>query len=1323
MGFQYTEDQQKVISLRNRNILVSAAAGSGKTAVLTERIVDRLKSKEEKIDIDRLLIVTFTNAAAAEMRERIRMKIMECLDEEPENEHLQKQASLIHNAQITTIDSFCLFVIRNNFNDIGLDPGFRIADEGELKLMKQDVLDALLEEEFEKASEDFLYCVDCYSTGNNETILEENIKKLYEFSMSYPWPEEWLKERVEDYHIENVEQLEQSQWGRLAAESNSRTIRDCLERIEQAIHICEQPDGPYMYGELLETEKEMLEKLSRVETLSEMETAIEKVQFGRLPSKKDDSVSTAKRENVKNIRAEIKDTIQGIKEKYFFQSLEKSAEQCKACERAVGELLRLTLSFKQKLDEKKREKNIIDFSDMEHFALNILLERKEDGSVVPTKTALDYRAYFKEIMIDEYQDSNLVQEYLLQSISGEDDGNYNRFMVGDVKQSIYKFRLARPEIFMEKYHEYALSDSEKQRIDLHQNFRSRRQVVDSANYVFYQTLGAELGGIDYDDNAALYFGASFLPELPEDAKWDDDTELLLVEKPEKDTELSAKESEAYAIAKRIKELLKENLVTDKETGELRKATYKDIVILLRTNSGWDEEFKKVFQEEGIPAYITSKTGYFKTTEIQTLLQFLRVLDNPRQDIPLFGVLHSVFGGFSEEEMAQLKIETEGKVKKEALLYDRLSWIAEMQGRQLTEKDETASKERQIVESVEKKEQVENQHKEGISEEADISVSLSEKVLSFLEKLNRYRQMVAYKPIHELLQTILTENNYLLYVAAMPSGEQRKANVEMLLEKAAAFEQTSYHGLFHFIRYIEQMEKYDVDYGEAGTLEEEADVVRIMSIHKSKGLEFPICFVAGLSKKFNMQDTTKPLIADVDMGIGTDFIDPKLRIRNKTLRKNVMAGKMRLDNVAEELRVLYVALTRAKEKLIMTGTIDKPVEKISALSYLLMHKEALLPYSVLSSAGSYMDFILAACIRHPKMQEILQENGLDTGTGSIEGVVTAPLKIQIIGTEDLVKAEVEEQVTFEGKREQLNMLSDIVEKISRKENKEQKEISRIENKQPENNWTESNQTEGIKSESMQTETESGNIFESIKGKMNLDKTLYNDLKERFSFVYPYENLADLYTKTTVSELKKAGQNEELDFSFHLIEEEEIVPYIPAFMKEKEEVSGTTRGSAMHKIMELLDFEKVSDKDGVLKTMEEEFQDGRLSEEFKAAIRVDKVAAFLKSDLCRRMKKAQQNGLLYREAPFVYGIRANRLNAKFPEEETVLVQGIIDVYFEEEGNIVVADYKTDVVEREEELIKRYKAQLDYYAEALERLTGKSVKEKVIYSFYLGIEIAVE
>lgn len=1252
----YTKDQQKVIDLRDRNILVSAAAGSGKTAVLTERIVALLTDEAQKTDIDRLLIVTFTNAAAAEMRERIRLKITECLEEEPENEHLQRQAALIHNAQITTIDSFCLFVIRNNFNDIGLDPGFRIADEGELRLLKQDVMEELLEEEFAAADKDFLYCVECCGSGNSESILEENIIKLYEFSMSYPFPEVWIAERKEDYHIENAKELEASEWGREAARANRRTVRDCIERIGQAIRICEQPDGPYMYGKVLEQEKEMLLRLADTETLADMEAAIGGVRFDRLPSKKDDSVNPAKREMVKAIRTGIKAQMQGIEEKYFFQPLEKSVEQCRACVRLTGELLRLTLRFKEKLDEKKREKNLIDFADMEHFALQILLRREEDGTLTPTKTALEYREHFQEIMIDEYQDSNLVQELLLKSISGEgteraeaseEKGSekqaagkrYNRFMVGDVKQSIYKFRLARPELFMEKYRTYSTEESECQRIDLHQNFRSRKEVVDSVNFFFYQIMGAELGGIDYDENAALKFGASFLPKLPEEQAAQDDTELLLIEKPEKGTELSAKESEAYVIAKRIKRLLKENTVTDKETGELRPVRFRDIVILLRTNSGWDEEFKKVFQEEGIPAYVTSKTGYFKTTEIQTVLQFLRVLDNPLQDIPLFGVLRSVFGGFDEEEIARIKITTEGKVKRGAYLYDRLKAAA------------------------------------------DTNDILGRKVCQFLNKLEKYRSMVAYKPIQELLQTVFKENHYLLYAAAMPAGEQRKANVEMLLEKAAEFEQTSYHGLFHFIRYMEQMEKYDVDYGEAGTLEEEADVVRIMSIHKSKGLEFPICFVAGLSKRFNMQDTTQPLLADVDMGIGTDFIDPVLRIRSKTLRKNVMADKMRLDNIAEELRILYVALTRAKEKLILTGTVDKPIEKIGALSYLSTHQERLLPYSVISSAGSYMDFILAACMRHEAVQEILRENGLDGGTAKAEGT-DAPIAVRIIGTEDLVVQEVEEQVDFEGKKEQLELFSVKLEKY----------------------FGEQEKTEGLCRE------------------FGLDEELYRRLEERFSFVYPYESLAALYTKTTVSELKKAGQNEEPDFSFHLIEEEEIVPYIPAFVKETETVSGTVRGSAMHKIMELLDFTKVRNRSDVLAAMERERKEGRLSEEFYGAIRVEKAAAFLQTGLCERMRQAQENGLLYREAPFVYGIRANRLNAEFPEEETVLVQGIIDVYFEEDGELVVADYKTDVVRVEEELVRRYRVQLAYYAEALEKLTGKRVKEKVIYSFYLGKEIVL-
>lgn len=1264
MGFSYTEDQQKVIGLRNRNILVSAAAGSGKTAVLTERILSRIRDGADKLDIDRLLVVTFTNAAAAEMRERIRLKLTECLEKEPENEHLQKQTTLIHNAQITTIDSFCLFVIRNNFNDIGLDPGFRIADEGELKLMKQDVLAELLEEKFACSAEEFLYCVECYSTGSRETLLEENIMKLYEFSVSYPFPEEWLLNREADYQMESLEDLENSRLGGAALLSIRRTLQDCVESLEQALKCCEQPDGPYMYGDLCEKEAEMLRKLTGVQTLSEMEAAVEKIRFDRLPSKKDDSVSPLKRENVKRIRNRVKESLQDIKETYFFQPLTKSVEQSAACRRAVREMIGLTICFKRKFDERKREKNLIDFSDMEHFALEILVRKGENGEPVPTETAMDYRDYFKEIMIDEYQDSNLVQEYILAAVSGESIGNYNRFMVGDVKQSIYKFRLARPEIFMGKYKEYSVTDGERQRIDLHQNFRSRKEVIDSVNYIFYQIMGKDTGGITYDENAALSFGADFLPALPKECGWNDGTELLLVEKPEKGEELSAKTSEAYAVAKRIKKLLKENYVTDRETGKLRPVSYKDIVVLLRSNSGWDEEFQKVFEEEGIPSYITSKTGYFKTTEIRTLLQFLRVIDNPLQDIPLFGVMHGIFGGFSEEETALVKVLTDTGVKWGELFYHRIKYLLDGNGEKET-KEEKNGQEEDAEEGREGKIDLNIGKQEARDKE-----ELKEKLGRFYSKLERYRKMTAYLSIYELIRVILDESGYLLYVTALPGGEQRKANVEMLLEKAAAFEQTSYHGLFHFIRYMEQMEKYDVDYGEVGIYEEEADVVRMMSIHKSKGLEFPICIVAGLSKKFNMQDTTKPLIADVDMGIGTDFIDPVARIRNKTLRKNVMAEKMRLDNVAEELRILYVAMTRAKEKLILTGSIDKPLEKIGAFSTLLTHKKALLPYSAVAYAGSYMDLLLAALIRHPGMQEFLGEDGGEAeGT---EALGEAPVRIRIIGTEDLVKEEVEEQVIFEGKREKLEAFRRLWETQSFGE-------------------------------------DGGPLPEEM------DAGLYADLREKFAFAYPYEDLSGLYTKTTVSELKKAGQNEELDFSVHLIEEEEIVPYIPKFIKETEKISGTTRGSAMHKIMELLDFERAADRADVLAQMEEERKAGRLSEEFYAAIRVDKVERFLKSDLCKRMRIADRTGLLYRESPFVYGIGADRLDKKFPKEETVLVQGIIDVYFEEDGALVVADYKTDAVADEKELADRYALQLDYYAEALEKLTGKPVKEKIIYSFY--------
>lgn len=1193
MAVEFTPEQRQVIKLHGCNVLVSAAAGSGKTAVLTERIVEMVCRKEAPVDIDRLLVVTFTNAAAAEMRERISAAVMARLEKDGENEHLQRQAALMHNAQITTIDSFCLFVLRNNFQDIGLDPTFRVADEGELALLKQDVLAQLLEERFAAGEEAFLNCVEYYCPGGRENVLEEHILDLYRYALSFPFPEDWLEERKADYHISTVEELEQSKAGKYLSVHLQRTFQALCQDMRRAVAICEEPDGPYMYGETIEKELEALESLLTLSSLEEYAVHVPALSFGRLSSKKDDAVSAIKRERVKRLREGVKESLKKLEEAYFMLPLTAGLCRMKACEAAVCMLVDLCLEFKRRLDEKKRDRKLLDFSDMEHFALQILIHKTEDGRIACTKTALEYRDYFEEVLIDEYQDSNLVQEYLLKAVSREEDGSYNRFMVGDVKQSIYKFRLARPELFLEKYNTYSAAEGGLRRIDLHKNFRSRVEVIDTVNRVFEKIMTRELGGIVYDDAAALYAGAIY----PKNE--DCESELVLFEKPKKESEWNAKQVEALGIAARIRRLKQEFQVLDKETGELRPAAYRDMVVLLRTGSGWDEEFRAVLEKEGIPAYVSGKTGYFAAQEIRDILMFLRVLDNPLQDIPLFGTMKSVFGGFSDEEAALVRSAD----KEGAYLYDCLRVYA-----------------KEDIEAV----------------KADDT--LQKKCRSFLEQIDRYRSYTAYMPIHELLKRLFDDYQYPAYVAALPAGSRRLANVEMLLTKAAGFEKNSYYGLFHFVRYIEQMEKYHVDYGEAGTLDENADVVRIMSIHKSKGLEFPIVFVAGLSKRFNMQDTSRALIVDVDLGIGTDYVNPVQRIKSKTFRKNVLSAKLKQDNLAEELRVLYVAMTRAKEKLIMTGVVEEPQV------YLETEREmgGEMTYTRLTNASCFLDYLLPV---FPK--------------------------VTVTALEELALEELKEGVSEAGRRMRLAELS-----------------------QP------------------------------------ADKEALALLTERFAYEYPHKNMENLYTKTTVSELKKAAMESGVEEpAKELFPQEEIKPYVPLFMREKEEISGTTRGSAVHRVMELLDFTgEYKNREEITDAINRFAAKGRLSQEYQRAVSPDKILHFLRTPLAARMRKAALSGKLYREQPFVYGISAARLKDKsrpdgenaFPADETVLIQGIVDVFFEEEDGLVLLDYKTDVIKASDELVKRYKVQLDYYAEALESLTGKKVKERVLYSFYLGCAV---
>ena len=1187
MSVKWTSEQQKVIDLRNRNILVSAAAGSGKTAVLVERIIRRLTEDDTPTDVDRLLIVTFTEAAAAEMKERIGAAIEKKLEERPGDIRLERQATLIHSAQITTIHSFCLAVIRDHFHVIGIDPGFRIAEEGELKLLKQDVLEELLEECYAEAKEEFLDFTERFGSGKSDKKIEEIILKMYEYSRSYPRPDRWLDQCVKAYESEDLE---------VRAEERVRMRAADIERVlERGLKICEEPDGPYMYGDMLDSDLEELERLQRAENFDAMYSAAAGFKWKRLSSRKDDTVSPDKKEKVKKLREQAKSLLKGMQEDYFYAPREVWQQDMQDALPSVVTLTELVKRFAHMLDEKKRLRNMIDFNDMEQFALAILTEEK-DGELVPSAVAGEYQDRFDEVMIDEYQDSNLVQETILTSVSRVSRGEYNIFMVGDVKQSIYSFRLSRPELFMEKYNTYSLKDSVTQRIDLHKNFRSREEVLDSVNDIFRQIMKKELGGIEYDDSAALYPGAEF-PPLPSGKEDFCKSELLLLDKEDTGGE-DERQAEARMIARRIRELIRDGVVLDKETREYRRVQYRDIVILTRSIRGWAEVFSSVLGEEGIPAYSVSREGYFETYEVSVLLDYLKILDNARQDLPLAAVLTSVFGGLDTRELAEIRI-----AYPNVPFYKAAAMCAK-----------------------------------GDAAEDACMEELRGKLRRFYDQVRYFREKVPYTPIHELLEEIIDKTGYGLYIAAMPGGAQRMANVEMLTERAAAFEGTSYKGLFNFVRYIAQLKKYDVDYGEAGIMDEQADTVRIMSIHKSKGLEFPIVFVAGMGKKFNTQDTKGSVLLHPDWGAGVDLIDLKRRTKTPTFLKKMIREETALENLAEEMRILYVALTRAKEKLIMTGaakiTEDGAVSDIS---------------SVFRAEGAkcYLDWVLP-CILSDETGKVKQES---------------PVEVSVFRAEDLTPQQEETQAEV------------VAEDVLR-------------------NW------------------DASQVYEP---------ELRERLDAQIDYVYPFEDEGKMKLKFTVSELKKWASLAE-EAGEEMYEEPVVVPLIPEFLKEEEILTGAPRGSAYHKLLELLDFTVDYDVENLIAAVQQLRQEGRLTDEMTECIRPKDILRFLGCRSGKRMADAARNGKLYKEQPFVLSVDASEIYPEDCSGEKILVQGIIDVYFEEPDGLVVLDYKTDKVRTGNELKEKYHAQLDYYAQALEQLTEKPVKEKIIYSFTLGEEIEV-
>lgn len=1199
MSVRWTKDQEKAIHLGNRNILVSAAAGSGKTAVLVERIITMLTRQKNPLDVDRLLVVTFTEAAAAEMKERVRKAVEERIESEPENEHLRRQETLIHSAQITTIHSFCLSVIREHFHTIDLDPSFRIGEEGELKLLGQEVLSEVLEEFYEEGDRDFLNLVEGYGGGRDDRKLEELVLRLHEFSRSYPEPGKWLTDSVRAYDVKSLRELEDTVYYRCIVRNVERYLEGARQSLEQGIQICREPDGPYMYEEMLECDIRAVEEICRQQGYEETRGAFQDAAWMRLAPNRDRNVSEEKAGRVKKIREEVKAVVKELKGLYFAQTGNEVLADLQICRPVMEMLAKLTLRYSEELEKKKRARNLIDFDDMQQYALRILT-REEEGELVPSDVAAEYQNQFEEIMIDEYQDSNLIQETILTSVSRIRRGSSNLFMVGDVKQSIYRFRLSRPELFMEKYDRYSPEGGEEQRIDLSQNFRSRREVLDSVNAVFGRIMRRSLGGVEYDGQAALYAGAEF------PGAEGSETELLLIDTAGGDEgklpadpgeDLSAKEKEALAVAWRIKELMACQMVTDPGTKELRPIRYGDIVILVRSLKGYADEFAGVLEEAGIPVYAGMKEGYFETREIGVLLDYLRVLNNRRQDLPLAAALKSCFGRLTDEELALIR----GK-------YRNLRFY----------------------------QAAEQYRREGPND------GIRRKLEAFLEKLESYRSNLPYLALHELLEKIVRETGYRDYVAALPAGEQREANLSMLIEKARSFESSSYKGLFHFIRYVEQLKKYEIDYGEANTSGEEADTVRLMSIHKSKGLEFPVVIAAGMGKRFNRQDIKGDVLMHAYLGVGLECVNLEERTRCPSLMKSVIAREELLESMGEELRVLYVALTRAKEKLIITGAVPDPEKRLREAQE-DPAADGGIPFGKLACAATCLDWLIPAVGR---MEEV-------------------PLQVKILRDQDLRVEHMKEQAG--------QMLAE----------------------QTLRNWD---------------------------AKQVYDSEMEALVREQFSYSYPFGNLEGKKLKYTVSELKKrAYLAEEAGEVWY--EEEAPVPLIPKFLQESGEITGASRGSAYHRVMELLDFRQDYEEGEIREEIRKMQREGRLGQELAACVRPEDVLGFVNSRAGRRMKRAAKAGVLWKEQPFVLGVPIRELYPQMQEEpeETVLIQGIIDVYFQEPEGLVVLDYKTDRVRTAGELLEKYQAQLEYYARALEQITGRKVREKIIYSFTLQQEIS--
>lgn len=944
---KWTKEQSEVISHRKGNLLVSAAAGSGKTAVLVEHVIDRLLDKEHPISLSSVVLMTFTEAAASEMKERIKARLKEAFLEN-RDPHIEREIAELPNANISTIDAFCKRLIEENYTSLGIEPNFRIGEKNELALLKEDIVEELLEEEYGKKEESFLSFVDRYSTGKQDKGIQEIIVKLYYLAVASPFPEKYLKALSEN---------SSSAWKNYLLESIRKRVEEAIEMLTEAIQICTEEGGP---SEYLATVEEDYQSLLRVKAGAILRRTIEEIQaisFSRIKNSK-----AERKEEVKGRRNAVKALVQKWQKNYILipEEIEKKAET--EGKTLLQEAIRLTLLFYARYQKEKLERNILDFSDLEHFALKLLYTEK-DGVLHFSTLADELAQEYTEVLVDEYQDSNMVQEYLVSALSKERFSEGNVFQVGDVKQSIYRFRMARPELFLRKYY-----DESYPKVFLQKNFRSLKGVIDAVNACFFRIMKKELGGIEYDRDSSLFQGRE------EKEETDSQTELLLLEKEEKkkgEEEAKGKKEEnpeekrgeaglekesdlqleCRMIASRVKELHKKNI------------QYKDMVILLRSPKKVAKEMVDIFSEEGIPSFAVSSDGYYSQVEVETVLAMLSIIDNPKQDIPLAAVLHSPMFHFTDEELCSLKLAygslTEALcMSAEAISDGNFSSENQCSG---NARSETVSGENLCSGNARSKtvsgENLCSGKENALQVQTPLDQALFEKWKDFCTKLERYRRLSRNLRVHELLTLLYEETAYYLYVSALPMGEKRRANLDQLIEDALQFEKGSFSGLFNFIRYIEKARQKEYDEGEANIYSEKDDLLRIMSIHQSKGLQFKVVFLSSLQKNFNKQDLRESILLDEELGMASPYLDQETRIKYPSLQLSAIKEKMEEENQAEELRLLYVAMTRAEEKLIMTGVVK------NLASYMEKHPvNEDIKMEDIRGAKSYLDFIMLAFSR-------------------------------------------------------------------------------------------------------------------------------------------------------------------------------------------------------------------------------------------------------------------------------------------------------------------------------------------------------------------------